>query len=128
MGITLATAARNAACNGIVDLIDVGSTDLNGDLVIMTSGDVEVATLAMSATAFGAAAIGVATAATIADDTNATGGTAALFKLQDRNNAEILRGTVTVTAGGGDIELSSVVIGATDTVTVSSLTVTVPAA
>jgi hypothetical protein len=125
MGITLTTAARNAACNAIVDLVDVGSTDANGDLVIMTSGDVEVATLAMSNPAFGAAATGVATASAISDDTSATGGTAALHKIQDRDNTEIWRGTVG--AGSGDLDLSSVTIGAGDTVSVSSYTLTVPA-
>ena len=45
MATTLSTAGRNAACDAIVDLIDVGSTDANGDLVIQTSGDAEVATL-----------------------------------------------------------------------------------
>lgn len=125
MALTLTTAARNAACNAIVDLIDGGTTDANGDIVIMTSGDVEVATLAMSNPAFGAAATGVATAAAISDDTSATGGTAALFKVQDRDNTEIFRGTVGTS--GADLNLSSVTIGASDTVSISSLTVTVPA-
>jgi hypothetical protein len=125
MGITLTTAARNAACNALVDLLDVGSTDANGDLVIMTSGDVEVATLALSNPAFGAAATGVATASAISDDTSATGGTAALHKMQDRDNTEVWRGTVG--AGSGDLSLTSVTIGAGDTVSVSSYTLTVPA-
>ena len=127
MAVTLTTAARNAACDAVVDLIDGGTTDANGDLVIRTSGDVEVATLAMSNPAFGAAATGVATAATISDDTNATGGTAANFIFQDRDNAEVLQGSVSATGGGGDLELSSVSIGAGDTVSVSSFTVTMPA-
>ena len=125
MGITLTTAARNAACDAIVDLVDGGTTDANGDLVIMTSGDVEVATLAMSNPAFGAASTGVATASAISDDTSATGGTAALHKIQNRDNTEIWRGTVG--SGSGDLDLSSVTIGAGDTVSVSSYTLTVPA-
>ena len=127
MAITLTTAARNAACDAIVDLIDGGTTDANGDLVFMTSGDVEVATLAMSNPAFGAAAAGVATANTISDDTNATGGTVAKFKIQNRDNTEVFQGTVTVTSGGGDIEMSSLSVGATDTVSVTSMTATMPA-
>lgn len=125
--ITLTSGARNAACNGVVDLIDAGSGDANGDLIIRTSGDVEVATLAMTNPAFGAASTGVATAAAISDDSSATGGTAANFIFQDRDNAEVLEGSVTVTSGGGDLELSSVSIGATDTVSISSFTVTMPA-
>jgi hypothetical protein len=125
MAITLTTAARNAACDAIVDLVDVGTTDANGDIVFMTSGSVEVATLALAAPAFGASSDGVATANAVANDTNATGGTVALFKIQNKDNTEIFRGAVTVSSG--DINLSSLVVGATDTVSMSSLTVTMPA-
>lgn len=127
MGITMTTAARDAAVNAVVDLLDAGATDANGDLVIMTSGDVEVATLGLSNPAFGNSATGTATANAISDDTNATGGTAALHKMQDRNNTEVWRGTVTGSGGGGDLELSSVTIGAGDTVSISSYTYTQPA-
>lgn len=123
--VTLTTAARNAAANAIVDLVDAGTTDANGDLVIMTSADAEVATLAFSAPAFGAAATGVATAGTISDDTNATGGTAAKFKWQDKDNAEVLQGTVGTS--GTELIMSSVTVGAGDTVSCSSFTLTMPA-
>lgn len=127
MAITHVTAIRNTVANAVVDAIDAGTTDATGDLVHMTSGDVEVATLAMSNPAFGAAAAAIATASAISDDTSATGGTVALFKLQDRDNGEVLRGSVTATGGGGDIELSSIIVGATDTVSMTSLTYTAPA-
>lgn len=122
---TLTTAARNAACNAIVDLIDVGSTDANGDLVIATSGDVEVATLACSNPAYGAAATGVATASAISDDTSATGGTAARFWFQDRDNTEVFRGTAGT--GSEELVLSTVTIPAAATVSVSGFTATMPA-
>ncbi len=126
MGITLTAAARNAMCDALVDLVDAGTTDTTGDLEIMTSGDVEVATLTWAATpAFGAAAAGVATMNAIQDDTSATGGTAALHKFQDRDNTEVWRGNVQTS--GGDLNLSSLSVGAGDTVQVSSYTVTVPA-
>lgn len=126
MGITLTTAARNAQCDALVDLVDAGTTDTTGDLVIATSGDVEVATLSWTATpAFGAAANGVATMNAINDDTSATGGTAAIHWFQNRDNTEVWRGTVGTS--GADLNLSSVSIGATDTVSVTSYTVTVPA-
>lgn len=125
MGITLTTGARNAKVNACVDLIDVGTTDANGDLVIMTSGDVEVATLACTNPAFGAAASGVATANAISSDTSATGGTAARHKFQDRNNTEVFRGTTGTS--GADLILTSVAIGVGDTVSVSSYTYTQPA-
>jgi hypothetical protein len=125
MTTTITAAARNAMCDALVDLLDVGTTDANGDLVVMTAADAQIATLALSNPAFGNAATGVATANAIASDTNATGGTAALFKLQNRNNVEVLRGQVATS--GAELNLSSLSIGAGDTVAVSALTVTVPA-
>jgi len=124
MAITHITSLRNTFADSVDSAVNTGTTDANGDLVIMTSGDVEVATLALSATAFGAASSGVITAAAITNDSSATGGTAALFKFQDKDNAEVFRGTVTATGGGGDIELSSVSIGAGDTVSITSFTYT----
>lgn len=123
--VILTEGARDAASDAVVDLIDVGSTDANGDLVIRTSGDAEIAILAMSIPAFLGASVGVNTADTISDDTNATGGIADNFIFQDRNNAEVLEGTVG--SGSGDLDLSSVSIGAGDTVSVTAFTVTMPA-
>lgn len=80
MALTHVTAVRNTLADACVDLIDAGTTDPNGDLVIMTSADAEVATLPCSDPAFGAAAAGTATANAISDDTDAAGGTAAKFK------------------------------------------------
>lgn len=125
MVTTLTAGARNAAADAIADLVDVGATDLNGDLRIFTIGDAEVAILAMTDPAFGAAAAGVCTASAITDDTAATGGTADYFTLQDRANAEVIRGDVATS--GAELNLSSVAIGASDTVSVSALTLTVPA-
>ena len=126
MAITHVTSIRSGLADYVVDAIDGSTGDANGDLVIMTSGDVEVATLAFSDPAFGAASSGTATANAISDDTNATGGTAALFKVQDKGNNEIFRGSVTATGGGGDLQLSSVSIGNGDTVSVTSCTYTAP--
>jgi len=122
MALTHVTAVRNAMADACVDLIDAGSTDANGDLEIMTSGDGEVATLECSNPAFGAAASGTATANSISDDTNATGGTAALFRFKDRDNNEVFRGSVTGTGGGGDIELDNTTVGAGVTVSITSFT------
>ena len=119
---TLEPAARNAACDAIVDLIDVGGA---GTLVFQTSGDVEVATLTFSATAFGAASVGVATAAAITSDTSATGGTVAQASIFSGAASKILE--LVVLTSGGDINLSSLSVGVGDTVSVSALTITVPA-
>lgn len=120
---TLETAARNAACNAIVDLIDAGAGA--GTLEFETSGDVEVATLTFSDPAFGNAATGVATASSITDDSSATGGTVAQASFYDSDDNKVLEATVSTS--GADINLSSLTVGSGDTVSVSSLTVTVPA-
>ena len=125
MAITHTTTVRNALANLIDDQVNSGTTDANGDLVIMTSGDVEVATLALSNPAFGAASSGTITAASITDDTSATGGTAALFKFQNRDNTEVFRGSGGTS--GADLNLSSTSIGAGDTVQVTSFTYSAPA-
>ena len=124
MAVTLTTAARNAACNAIVDLVDAGTGD--STLVFYASnGSTEVATLTFAATAFGAANTGVATADTIAPDTSATGGTTTIAKFLDGDGTEVLR--CTVGTSGADINLSNNVIVAGETLTISALTVTVPA-
>jgi hypothetical protein len=127
MSLTHITTVRNSLADLVVDLIDIGSTDATGDLQIATSTAFTtiLATLQFANPAFGAAAAGVATANAIAPDTNAANtGTATSFRIRDRNNAEILRGTVTATGGGGDIQLSSVSISGGDTISLTSLTYT----
>ena len=127
MDITLTTNARNAACNGVVDLIDVS---FPGTIEIKTApstvaGTSEAATLTFSNTAFGAAATGVATASAITDDTSATGGTASDFTVFDGAGAAVFQGAVSTS--GSDLNLSSVSIGAGYTVSITSFTVTMPA-
>jgi hypothetical protein len=121
MALTLETVARNAAADGVVDLLDGGTLELQ------TSGDVEVATLSFGTPAFGDAAVGVATANAIADDTNATGGTAAKFVAKTSGGAAVFEGSVGATGSGEDIELSSTSIASGETVEITSLTYTQPA-
>jgi hypothetical protein len=123
MAVILTTLARNAACNAIVDLIDAGAGA--GNIKFETSGDVEVATLPFSDPAFGNAAVGVATANAITSDTTATGGTVAQASIYDSDANKVLE--CNVQTSGGDINMSSLVIGAGDTISMSALTVTVPA-
>ncbi len=122
MAVTHVAALRDTLCNAAVDAIDNGGT---GTLEFVTSGDVEVATCTFSATAFGASSGGTATASAITDDTNATGGTVAKFQIKDGVGTAIIFGNVQTS--GGDINLSSLSVGAGDTVSVSSLTYTAPA-
>ena len=120
MSLTHVVAIRNTLADTVVDLIDFAAGA--GTLIFQTSGDVEVATLTFSDPAFGAASTGTATASAITDDSSATGGTVGKFRIKDSDAAEVVSGTVTATGGGGDITLSSLVITATDTVSMTSLT------
>ena len=126
MALTLATVLRDDLANQIDDSINAGSTDANGDLKFETSGDVEVATIQFQDPAFGAASTGVITmAGAPLSDTNATGGTVAQFSIYDRDNVKQLEGVVLTS--GGDINLTSLAIVATDTVELTSLAIDAPA-
>lgn len=123
MALNLSTAARNAMISALAGLVDAGAAA--GKLVFRTVADVEVATLTFSDPAFGAPSTGTVTANAITADTSATGGTTTKFTLEDSDANVIATGTVGTS--GSDINLSSTSIGAGDTVTVTSLTMTQPA-
>ncbi len=125
MAITLATASRNAACNAVVDLVDVSGP---GYLEIWTSAfGTKLATLVMANPAFGNAATGVATANTITSDSSAdASGTAVVFKMFDGAASEVLRGSVGIS--GEDINFAGGnVFTAGQTISITSMTVTMPA-
>lgn len=127
MAVTHTTTVRNGIADYVVDLCDAGVGA--GKLVIRATGTAaspgtEVATLTFSDPAFGAAASGIATASSITDDTSATGGTAATATLED--DSATVCAHCAVGTSGSDINLSSVTIGAGDTVSISSLTYTAP--
>lgn len=116
---TLEAAARNAACNGIVDLLN------NGTIVFETSGDAEVATCTFGATAFGDAAAGVATANAITKDSDAAGGTIEHVSLYTSASAKLME--CTIGTSGAEFTIGSLTITAADEVSISALKVTVPA-
>lgn len=69
---------------------------------------------------------GVLTATATANANPAASGTAGYFRLKTSGGTAILDGTVTATAGGGDLTLGSTTITTGVPVTLSSVTVTVP--
>lgn len=125
MAVTHPTTVRNGIADFVVDQLDEGTPP--GNLVFRTSGNVEVATLPFSNTAFGSASSGTATANGITDDTSATGGTIAKATLENAAGTAKVNCSVTASGGGGDIELNSVVVSAGQTVSTTSLTYTAPA-
>lgn len=136
MATRLAPAARNAACDGVVDLLDGGPGA--GTIKIYTgtqpaaasdaaTGSL-LATVTLADPAFGAAASGVATmAGTPLSGTGVAAGTAGWARLADSTGATVMDGSVTATGGGGQIELATTTISVGVTVSITSGTVTMPA-
>ncbi len=125
MAVTHSTAARNAATDAVTALIGT-----SGKLVFRLSGTVgtpgtAVATLSLSATAFGASASGTATANAITADTNAAGNASpiATATLQTSGGTIVIH--CAVAASGSDINMTNgLTVAAGDTVSCSSLTYT----
>lgn len=135
MAISLATSARNAMCDALVDLADAGSGA--GKIEIRTasrpanpntssSGTTLLATVTLIDPAFGASSTGVATLADPVSVTGVAAGTAAWFRMLDSNDAAVIDGTVTATGGGGDLTLSTTTISIGLTIDITGGTVTVP--
>lgn len=124
----ISTAARNAMADALVDQIDAGAGAGLWEIWTAAFGTL-LGTLTFTDPAFGDAASGTATAANIADDASAdSDGTANRLRITTSLPATVYEGTVTATGGGGDLELSTVSITSGDTLSISSATVTAPAA
>lgn len=132
----LATTARNAAANGVVDLLDVGTTNAAGKIEIRdgampadpqtaATGTV-LATVVLANPAAGAAASGAATITNPASVTAAATGTASWARFYDRDNAAVMDCDVTATGGGGSITLSTTSITSGVAVDLDAITYTQP--
>lgn len=124
MALVHITTIRNSLADLVVDALDLGSTDATGDLQVATSTawTTVLATINFANPAFGAASSGTATmAGAPKEDSNAAGGgTAAAFRVRDRDNNEVFRGTVSTS--GADMNLSSTTINSGDAVRINSFT------
>jgi hypothetical protein len=115
----------------VVDLVDVGGAGslriydgtMPADANAALSGNTLLAQLTMNATAFGAAAAGVATANAITQDSSAdASGTASFFRVLSGGATVVMQGSVGTSAA--NLVLNSVVISAGAAVSVSALTYT----
>ena len=125
MSVTHSTAARDAATNAVVDLLDGAGSKL---VFRLTGGSVgspstAVATLTFATPAFGASSSGTATANSITSDTNATGNAAAVATETLQTSADTVVIHCAVAASGSDINMSNgLTVASGDTVSCSSLT------
>lgn len=129
---SISTAARNAACDAVVDLVDAGTPpgllkiyagSVPADVNAALGGATLLGTLTMSNPAFGSASSGVATASAITSDTSADAtATATFFRITNAAGTAIIQGNVGTS--GADLNLSSTAITSGGTIAVSSLTYT----
>jgi len=92
--ITHTTAAKNAATDAIVDLLDVGAGS-NGTLeLIDSSGPTTLATFDLGDPAFGSASSGTATANAISNATAGASGTADKYEAKDADGNLVWSGEV----------------------------------
>lgn len=126
MSVTHPAAVRTAMCDWLVDQLDVGGP---GKLVFRLSGSAAspgtaVATLTLAATAFGAAdSSGIATAAAIVTDTNATGNASPVATATLETAAGVVKVHCAVAASASDINMTGgLTIGNGDSVSCSALT------
>lgn len=137
MATRIPTAARNAACDAVVDLVDAGSgagtIDVRTGTQPASANDAASGTLLLTFTlsdpAFGAASTGIATldVTPIPAAEGVAAGTAGWFRMKDSTGATVLDGAVTASGGGGQLELSTTTVSIGLDVEITSGTVTMPA-
>lgn len=122
MALTLATTMRDAIADAVDTLIGTTAT-----IEFATSGDVEVATISLGSPAFGSSSTGTITmTGQPLSDTSATGGTMAKFFIKSGGATTQITGAVGTS--GSDINFAGgLTVGAGDTVTLTTFTITCPA-
>jgi len=136
MAIRLPAASRNAACDAVVDRVDAGA---GAGTIQIRSGTQPasadsaatgtlLATVTLSDPAFGPASNGSASLAGVPLSAVAVAdGTAGWFRMLDSNGNTVLDGSVSVTGGGGDLQLSTTTITTGLTVEITSGSISMPA-
>jgi hypothetical protein len=121
MALTISNALRTTACNAITALVDAGTLNPNGYVNIYTaprptgpevapSPAIRLATVPLSNPAFSTAVNGEA----IASGMGLTGipveatGTAAWYRVFDRDNTPLWDGSITLSGAGGDMQFNDI--------------------
>lgn len=139
MAIRASTPVRNAALKGTVYGVAAVIDGSSGNATLeihagtvhasfgTTPSGTKIATLTLARPSFAVAASGSMTAAAIQSDVSADAtATMGCFVIRDPSGTIHIDGSVTVTAGGGDIVFASVSATAADTIAMSSLTISIP--
>ncbi len=123
MAIVLETVARTDLAVAVLAVIDTGAG--LADILFETGGDVEVATIVLQNPSFTESGGVLTMAGQPISDASATGNASpiAQYTIQDRDGADVLEGTVATS--GGDINLTSLTVAATEEVELTTFTITV---
>jgi hypothetical protein len=132
MALRIATSARNAAADAVVDLVDAGAGA--GTLRIYTGSQPAtpntaatgtlLATVTLVDPAFGSAATGVATLADPGAVTGAADGTAGWFRIYDSNSNAVLDGACGTS--GAELNLNTLTISTGVSFDITGGTITMP--
>ena len=120
-------AAINAENSGFLDIYDSTGTGQPATPDVAVTTQVKLASLPLSATAFGAAAAGVKTANAITSGTGLAAGTATWARFYKSDHATAVH-DCSVGTSGCDINLNDAAITIGGTVSVTAYTVSMPVA
>jgi len=130
MTVQLSIALRNARLDefetiiGTAPLLDLRTGAQPANCAAADSGT-ELAQLVLPSDWLSAAAAGVKSLLGTWSGTSAAAGTVAHFRIKDSGDTVChMQGTVTVTAGGGDMEINSVTIVLSQPITVNTFALT----
>lgn len=137
MATRLPTASRNATTNAVTALVDAdvgaGTIQIRTGAQPASANDAAsgtlLATITLADPAWGASVAGVSTldATPVLSTTGVAAGTAGWFRMLDNSGDTIADGAVTVTGGGGEMELNTLTISIGVTVEITAGTLTTPA-